>query len=282
MYVAFDIGGTKMRIAISKDAKTVRGEPYVEKTPPRFEDGIERIVEIVQELTGGRPVTALGGGMAGSFNREKTELFHAPNLPGWIGKPFSEALSRKMNAPVYVANDTAIVGLGEAHAGAGMGSNIVVYITVSTGVGGARIVDGIIDKRAFGFEPGHQIIDADGSLCKDCASGQLEDLVSGTAVSRRFNMPAYEVKNDHLWNTELPRWLAYGLYNTVLHWSPDVIILGGSMITGDPAINVEKTEQYLRDITTIFPEVPKVKKAECGDFGGIHGAFAYIRQHHVR
>lgn len=280
MYVAFDIGGTKMRIAVSKDAKTLLREPFVEKTPPRFEDGISHVTDIIRELTGGKQITAIAGGIAGSFNREKTMLFHAPNLPGWVGKPLVETLSKNTKAPVYAVNDTAIVGLGEAYAGAGMGYSIVAYITVSTGVGGVRIIDKVIDKRAFGFEPGHQIIDADGSLCPDCASGQLEDLISGTAVSRRFDKPAVDVVHPSLWSEELPRWLAFGLYNTVLYWSPDVIVLGGSMIVGEPAINIERTKQYLRDITTVFPEIPEIKKAECGDIGGIHGAFAYLRQQH--
>lgn len=158
------------------------------------------------------------------------------------------------------------------------GYGIVVYITVSTGVGGVRIIDNYIDKRAYGFEPGHQIIDIDNTVCPECKSGELEDLVSGTAMTYRFGVKAYEIKDQNLWDEELPRLLAYGLHNTILHWSPDVVVLGGSMIVGDPAINVEQTNEHLRNISKIFPELPAVKKAELGDFGGIHGALAFVRQ----
>ena len=113
-------------------------------------------------------------------------------------KPLVHRLQDELSTKAYIANDTAIVGLGEAHAGAGKGSDIVVYITVSTGVGGARIVDGEIDRRAFGFEPGHQIIDIDNSICKKCKSGQLEDMVSGTATQHRFGVKPYEVEDPNL------------------------------------------------------------------------------------
>ena len=85
-----------------------------------------------------------------------------------------------------IANDTAVVGLGEAHRGAGIGYNIVTYITVSTGVGGTRIVDGRIDRRIYGFEPGHQTIDIDNSVWEGSASGQLEDL---PALDRGVELP---------------------------------------------------------------------------------------------
>jgi len=78
---------------------------------------------------------------------------------------------------VFIENDASIVGLGEAVSGAGMGEEIVVYITVSTGVGGTRIVSGEIDEHAYGFEPGHELINMQDSL---------EDLVSGTAVEERL------------------------------------------------------------------------------------------------
>lgn len=278
MYIAFDIGGTKMRIAASKDRKRLMGEPVVENTPDDFDRGIQFFCDIVRELARGENIEAVAGGIAGSLNREKTELVNAPNMQNWVGKPLKDSLSRQICSPVYLENDTAMVGLGEAYAGSGMGYDIVVYITVSTGVGGVRIVNGTIDKGKMGFEPGHQIIDVDNTLCKNCRSGQLEDMISGTATSRRFGVPAYEVNNPKVWNTELPKWLAYGLYNTMLHWSPDVIVLGGSMIIGNPAINLAQTEQYLRELNTVFHDSPLIKAAECGNFGGIHGGFAYLRQ----
>ena len=74
----------------------------------------------------------------------------------------------------YLANDSDLDGLGEATVGAGKGFNIVAYITVSTGIGGVRIVGGKIDVSTYGFEPGHQIIDADGSIYSEIVKKEKE------------------------------------------------------------------------------------------------------------
>jgi len=278
MYILFDIGGTKMRIAASRDCKEF-GEPKIVKTPKDFDEGMRVFKEIAQELCAGEKIEMAGGGIAGPLDKEKTKLLNSPNLPDWVNKPLKNELAKMLGAPVHIANDSAIVGLGEAVAGAGKGHDIVAYITVSTGVGGARIVNGKIDHRVYGFEPGHQIIDADHTLCPKCKSGQFEDLVSGTATERRFGMKAYEVKDPDLWSVELPHWISYGLVNTILHWSPNAVVLGGSMIVGDPAISVPHIEKCVHDKLTIFPELPVIKKAELGDVGGLHGAMEFVKQH---
>jgi len=98
-------------------------------------------------------------------------------------------LEEILEVPVFLRNDTAIVGLGEAHAGAGKGHEIVVYITVSTGVGGVRIIKGEIAKNQFGFEIGHQIIDLDGSVCPSCEKPvDLENMISGRATEQRLKI----------------------------------------------------------------------------------------------
>jgi predicted NBD/HSP70 family sugar kinase len=149
-------------------------------------------------------------------------------------------------------------------------------MTVSTGVGGVRIVDGEIDKSAMGFEPGHQIIDADGTLCPECKSvpGYLERYVSGSAIEMRHGKKAYEIDDPGVWD-EAARFLAYGLNNTIVHWSPDVVILGGS-VTGK--IPLDKVRVYLADILKIFPEPPLIRKAVLGDFGGLYGALHFLNE----
>jgi|TARA_Y100000310_G_scaffold325052_1_gene387904 predicted NBD/HSP70 family sugar kinase len=269
IYLLFDIGGTKMRLAVSKDGKTF-GEPKVVPTPKKFEEAIEIFKKTADELSGGEKIQVAGGGMKGPFNKEKTEFANPQNLPDWSRRPIKQELEKALEAPVFIENDTAIVGLGEMHVGAGKGREIGVYITVSTGVGGTRFINGKIDKNRFGFEPGHQIIDIENNK-------SLEDFVSGAALEKRMDKKPYEVTDSKVWNG-LAHTLAYGLNNTILHWSPDVVILGGPMIVGDPAISVETVKKYLNDINSVFPELPEIKKAELGEFGGLHGALAFLNQ----
>ncbi|MCH7529967.1 ROK family protein [Patescibacteria group bacterium] len=284
MYILFDIGGTKMRIAGSKDLNNF-SEPIVVDTPKNAEDGIQTLKRIIGDIAKGEPVTALAGGVPGSLNREKSKLTHSPHLGTWIDLDIKGELEKTFDSTVYLENDSALVGLGEAVAGAGKGYSIVAYITVSTGVGGARIVNGKIDNNVFGFEPGHQIIDMYGTVCPSCSEGEhqdggghLEGYVSGTSVERCFSKRAYEITDNAVWD-ELAKWLAYGLNNTIVHWSPNVVVLGGSMIVKEVGIKVANVSQHLHNILKIVPEIPELKQATLEDFGGLHGALALLKQH---
>jgi predicted NBD/HSP70 family sugar kinase len=118
-------------------------------------------VDAAREVCNGERVTGIAGGVRVILDHEKTMMLSDPGgtLPDWQRKPLASALSKRLDgAPVYIENDKAVVGLGEATYGAGVGYGIVAYHTVSTGVGGVRTEDGKISRASAGFEPGHQII----------------------------------------------------------------------------------------------------------------------------
>ena len=282
MFILFDIGGTKMRV-VAADRDKFLGEPVVVSTPKDFGDGIDTLKRIIDNLAQGhaaenRAVTAIVGGIAGPLNDLQTLLVKSQNLPDWVGHDIKETLHAKYKVPVDLENDSALVGLGEAHFGAGRGKSIIAYLTVSTGVGGARIINGKIDRSSLGFEPGHQIIDPDNTLCPKCEGNDLEAYVSGTAVEKRFGVKPYEIHDDAIWD-ELAKFLAYGLNNTIVHWSPDIVIVGGSMMK-DVGIPIPAVRKHLAEILKIYPQIPNVEKAELGDFGGLHGALAHARVHY--
>lgn len=279
MYLLFDIGGSKMRFAVSRDGKRFLDQKII-PTPQTFEEGISIFKKSAEELSGGEKYTAVAGGIAGPLNKEKTRLIASPNLPSWVARPLKRELEIAAHAPVYLENDSDMIGLGEVHFGAGRGHDIVAYITVSTGVGGSRFVDGKIDKSAFGFEPGHQIIDASGALCPSCSKEGMHDLeayISGKAFERRFRKKPFEITDLGVWD-ETARFLAYGLHNTIVHWSPEVIVIGGSMIHGAPGIPLDRVEYHLNSIMKIFPVLPKIEKGQLGDEGGFWGALAYLEK----
>lgn len=276
MFAYFDIGGTKTRVAVSRDGVSFT-EPVKFETPGDFDAGMRAIGDAVVHLADGEPIIAAGGGIAGPVNRERTMLVNSPNLHGWVLESITSALGERLKAPIYLDNDSAVVGLGETHHGAGRNSPIVAYITVSTGVGGARIVNGSIDVSAYGFEPGHQYIDFDKTVCPECMGSQAEDYLSGTATEHRFHMKPYEVTDPAVWES-LSEWLAYALNNTIVHWSPHTVVLGGSMIVGNPAIPVDRVAHHLNRICTIFPVKPAIRRAELGDMGGIYGAMELVKQ----
>ncbi len=280
-----------MRV-VSADRKKFLADPTVVATPKDFNEGIETLKRIIDNLVASnglarhdsaeskkdQTIEAIVGGIAGPLNAEKTGLVKSPNLSGWVGHDIKKALTEAYNVPVVLENDAALVGLGEANYGAGRGKNIVAYMTISTGVGGVRIVNGNIDESIQGFEPGHQIIDPDNTLCPTCDGNDLEAYISGVSVEKRFGKKPFEIHDETVWD-ELAKFLAYGLNNTIVHWSPDIIVLGGSMMN-EVGISVPAVRKHLAEILKIFPSIPQIEKAELVDFGGLYGALSYARSHY--
>lgn len=273
-YILFDIGGTKTRVAISNDLKTISSHDSF-KTPTNFSDGIKKIVESVSKLTTESP-KAIAGGVRGLLTEDKTGIYNDPVLSKWAGKSIVGALKEQYQVPVFLENDAAIAGVGEAVFGAGAGLEIVAYHTVSTGVGGVKVENGEIDSASNGFEPGHQILDIDRTVLGEDITPTLENLVSGTAVEQRFGTKPYDIpQSDVLWD-ELAEYLAQGLRNTILYWSPDAIILGGSMIIGDPRIEIDAIRKYTVASLDEFVPCPFITTAKLGDEAGLYGAMAIL------
>lgn len=275
-YVVFDIGGTKTRVAVSTDLKKFDAHTSF-NTPKKFTEGVNKITEAIKELTKEKP-KAMAGGIRGRLSEEKDGIDNDNVLSQWGGKSLVEALQKKYDVPIYLENDAAIAGLGEAVFGAGKDMDIVAYHTVSTGVGGAKIENGEIDVASVGFEPGHQILDVDRTILGEEIVPTLENLVSGTAVENRFKVKPYEIpQSDLLW-PELAGYLAQGLRNTIVYWSPDVIVLGGSMIIGDPKIEIDDIRKFTVESLDGFVECPFITLAKLGDEAGLYGGMAILKK----
>jgi predicted NBD/HSP70 family sugar kinase len=276
MHILFDIGGTKTRIASTTNKENFN-DPVVFDTPSLYEDGLSIIKEKILLLSRGQRVETIVGGIAGPWSRKREILIASPNLSDWIEKPLKSDLEESFKTNVFIENDAAMVGLGEATTGAGKGFGIVVYITVSTGVGGARIVEGKIDEKIIGFEPGHQIVDMDKTFVPDAPGTDLESMIGGRWVEARIGKKPHEIEDSEFWE-KTARILAVGLNNTIVHWSPDVVVLGGSMMN-KIGVPLDRVEAHLRQMIKIYPDLPPLRKSELGDLGGLYGALAYLNKH---
>ena len=277
MYILFDIGATKIRVAFSPDGGTIE-EARIEPTPPVFEDGVALIEKLSKEVAGSNKITAAAGGLPGPLNAESDAYLNLVNIQGWVGKPVKESFEKAIGTLVYLENDAALVGMGEATYGAGKGERIVVYMTLSTGVGGARFINGKVDENALGFEPGHQIIDPSGPVCPGCGSqGDLEAHIGGGSIEKQHGKHPGKITDDAVWD-KAAKFLAIGLNNTILHWSPHLVVLGGSMIAKEPGISLDRTKEYLEQTMKLFPTLPRIELATLEDEGGLYGALAFVKQ----
>ena len=268
MHILFDLGKTKTRIAGSLNLESFI-EPRIFETPKDYEEAIGLIVKTAKEIANGSEIESVAGGIGCPIDKKTHAVIGGMNFPTWDGKLFQDDLSREIKVPVYLENDSALVGLGEAVYGAGKYSDIMAYITVSTGVGGVRIVKKKIDENTYGFEPGWQTL----SLAED--GTYASDFLSGRSVEKATGQKPNEIMDSVFWD-EKARVLAHFLNNIIVMWSPDTIVIGGSMMK-EIGISLPATEKHLRHILKIFPEIPHIKKAELHDIGGLWGAMVFLK-----
>ncbi len=191
--LAIDIGGTKLAAGIvdTEGRILARGE-----VPTLAAEGLEpvlgRIAGLGRDLLS-RPEVAdvsvhrVGVGCAGPVDLKAGIVFNPPNLPGWTRVPLMDRLRHELDLPVVLENDANAAALGEFRYGAGRGARSIVYMTVSTGIGGGIILDGKIWhglKDAAG-EIGHMTVCPDGPVCGCGNRGCLEAMSSGTSIARR-------------------------------------------------------------------------------------------------
>lgn len=259
MYILIDIGGTKTRVAGTMDLEKF-SEPVIIDTPQGYDEAIAKISEAVSQISDG---IALRGAAVGHTRNWKA-------LPQWNGRDLAKDLGVALHTTVSIENDTALVGLGEAVYGAGKGAPICVYLTVSTGVNGVRVVEGKVDASRHGFEIGGQYL----STTEPPIT--LEELVSGSAIGSRYGMHPRDLGKDNpLWE-ELARSLAFGVHNTILHWSPDRVVIGGSMVN-EIGISVPRVAEHVKTLLRKFPVVPEIVHSSLGDIGGLWGGMAVLR-----
>lgn len=267
MYLLFDIGGTKTRVSVSSDGKTL-GEVVIIPTSQDFKHGIAELRKSKEELARGKKIETVIGGVPGRLDKGKVKMVGAQNLPGWRGKPLKAQLEKALNAEVFLENDADLAGLGEAMEGAGRGYAIVAYLTISTGVGGARIVDGHIDANSLGFEPGTQIIEEG----KD-----LESYIGGASLEARYKRPPAMIDDPKIWEN-IEKFLAYGLVNSIALWSPEVLVVGGGIMQKESGISLARVSERLKQLLPRLPELPPLKKGLLGDKAGLHGALIFLNQ----
>ncbi len=266
MQIAFDIGGTNTRIAtITPDGiGPVRKEP----TPSSLEETCSLLISMIRNQAERQSVAEIVGGIPGTVGPDGTMLVVPSSFVEGNGFPFAARLSEAFpGARVSVKNDASMAGLGEALYGAGKGFDIVVYVGLGTGVGTARIVSGTIDRYRYGFEAGNQILDAWKGI-------RLGDIADGKDLAKRYGLAPADLPREVY--DEVTPILAAGLFNMLLHWSPDVLILGGSLMNEENGYRLEDVKDALARIPQRFPELPAVVKSELGDSAGLWGAKAEL------
>lgn len=265
MILLIDVGGTKTRIALSEREGDI-AHPVLFPTEKEFDAGINKIAEETQKIIGSSSLEAVVMGTTGQVSKEGV-ILKSPNLANWQDRDVKNVLSERFNTKAFVLNDAVMGALGEAHYGAGKDAKVLLYMTIGTGIGAARVIDGKPDLTV-GSETGHQYVTI------EKVPIEAEDIISGRAIRAAFGKGGEEVRDQAMWD-HYSMLFALPLYNTILHFIPDTVVIGGSLVK-EGSMSVEKIKEHLHAIARL-PRVPEVLPAKLGDLVGLYGAHAYAR-----
>ena len=265
MYLVFNCGGSSTKIGVSTDGQSIKKFSRF-ATYQNFDQQLEKIAEVAGEMVGGDRLQAIAGGIAGLWQADRTKLYYSPNLPGWNKIPIRKKIQDRFGVRVKLANDVEMEGLGEANVGAGRRSRIVVYMGIGTGIGGVKIEEGKICSRLFGFEPGYQIIDFGEEI------GYLENFAGGAAMKKIYGKEPEDIVDPEIWDKET-QLIAMGVHNAIMFWSPEIVILGGSLMK---KIKLESLKNKLAMQNNMLPKLPEIVVSELKEKAGLYGALEYL------
>ncbi len=313
--LAVDLGGTKIITAIiSNKGQMVAREYCLTLAEEGPQSVINRILSAIDHLLSLRNIESsqLGSisiAAAGVIDFDRGMITSSPNLPGWYDIPLRDIVREKHGVNTFLINDANAAALGEHHFGAGKGVNNLIYLTVSTGIGGGIIINGRLYSGLCGSagEIGHMTIDVNGPKCNCGNIGCLETLASGTAVAKEAircisqggksslteivegkieNITAEEVslaaqRGDSLALEVISKgatYLGIGMVNMVNIFNPEMIIVGGGMAKmGDLLLNPARRVVRERAFS-LSAQAVRIVPAQLGDDVGVLGAAIFARR----
>ena len=304
LIVAVDIGGTHIRVAVYEPNSIIPLNHYRTRSHATEAGVYDRLVQAIESVWPKEKVDAIGIASPGPLDPHTGTILATPNIPEWKNFPLAEKLCKHFNVPVYLDNDANMAGLAEWQYGAGQGHQDLVYLTISTGIGGGVISSGHLLQgfRGMGAELGHMIIDPAGPLCGCGSHGHVESFSSGSAIARYINeqislgqksalqaspdLNARQIADAALQGDALAisaferagHYLGIGVANYLAIFDPSILIFGGGVSqVGD--LLFKPFEESLRK-HTFHPHYLDgliITKAALGDDAGLLGALALAR-----
>jgi glucokinase len=273
-----DVGGTKLLAAVAEADGQIG--PPVRRSTPQSGDMAATLAGMLEEVRRGRPLEAIAAAVPGPFDRRTGELLNPPGLSGdWHRLDLAAPLGERFECPVVLENDANCAALAEATLGAGRGAGVLVYYTVSTGIGSGIVREGELVVGQGDSEGGHQVIwpeRAGGPPCECGGAGCLEAVASGRAIARRFGRPAEQIEDRAVWD-EVGEWLGLAVVNAVALLDCDRVVFGGGVADSrwselEPAISATVT-RYLK-----LQPAPQIRLGELGLDRNLAGALLVLQR----
>ncbi len=316
--VGIDIGGTKLATVVADKTGHILGKvrkPTHSEKGPEYAIGLlfDMVREVVSQVgLEQTSISAIGVSCGGPLDTKTGIVYSPPNLPGWDALPLKALLESEFQVPVIIENDANASALAEFRFGGGRGYSAVLYMTMSTGIGGGIVIDGQVYHGAndSAGEVGHQILLPNGPRCGCGKRGCLEALCSGPAIARRAQAALQKqreggksptallaladgrieaVKSEHVLVAartgdalalelvqETAYYMGWGIANLVNILNPDIVLLGTIAVAAGDLLLDPIRETVSKFAMTRPAEVVHIAPAQLGDALGDLAAVALV------
>ncbi len=296
-----DIGGTQVRAAAYAPGSL---QPLAARRVPTHAAGeavFDRVVAAIRAAwPAGEDVAAISVAAPGPLDPIRGLVFSTPNIKEWVDFPLGEKLAECFGRPVFVNNDANLAAVGEWRYGAGRGHHHVLYITISTGIGGGVILDDrlVLGWRGLAAELGHVTVLPDGPVCSCGRRGHLEAVASGPAIAayvreclqagRQSRLSPEQLtpqaiaeaarQGDELARQAYERagyFLGLAIADFLHAFNPSIVILGGG-VSQSSDLFLDRLRATLADhvMNPIYGRDLTITLAQLGDDVGLIGALA--------
>jgi glucokinase len=310
--IGVDLGATNVRVGIGTNEGRIL-EKICEKTDKSHgSEGISaQIIGMIYDLVNDAKINILGIGVGsiGPLDLKKGIITHSPNIP-FNSVPLQEPIKREFNTSVTLLNDCNSAVVGERMFGAGKGFDNLVYMTLSTGIGGGVFVDGhlLLGKDGNASEVGHIVIDIEERLRCGCGKrGHWEAYCSGKNIPNYVRIRLKETvyrdsslrKRVNGWSQEettkmffeeaengdktaldivedIGRLNAAGFASVINLYDPSIITVGGSMALNHESLILNPIKKYVPNY--VINRVPKIQITPLGEDVVLMGAIALVYQ----
>lgn len=316
--VGIDIGGTKLATVVADKTGHILGKvrkPTHSEKGPEYAIGLlfDMVREVVNQVgLEQTSISAIGVSCGGPLDTKTGIVYSPPNLPGWDALPLKALLESEFQVPVVIENDANASALAEFRFGGGRGYSAVLYMTMSTGIGGGIVIDGQVYHGAndSAGEVGHQILLPNGPRCGCGKRGCLEALCSGPAIARRAQAAIRKqrkgeksptalltladgrieaVKSEHVLAAartgdalalelvqETAYYMGWGIANLVNILNPDIVLLGTIAVAAGDLLLDPIRETVSKFAMTRPAEAVHIAPAQLGDALGDLAAVALV------
>jgi len=274
--LAIDIGGTKFSLALFQDSRMSRRETHATQRDGGREWMVKRIVSIARFWRESNDFGRCGIGFGGPVDFVSQRVALSMHVADWQGFPLAACIQDELGIPAVIDNDANAGALGEARYGAGAGYDPLLYVTLSTGIGGGVIVGGSIYRGADSYagEIGHITVRPGGPVCMCGGFGCLERMCGGIWIESDYGKTAKELMTDPVFVNQYVIDLAVGIKSAIMLLNPARIVIGGGIGKAGEALFRPLQAELRRQMASWSRARIDVVPAALGDDSVLWGALA--------